>query len=173
MAGVAQSLSIRGSDFELDNARVVAALKALMALGADPEPILRNIATLGESSTRERFATETGPGGERWAPSLRARLTGGKTLTQDGHLGDSITSRASRTEAEWGTNVIYGGIHQFGGEIRARNARALRFRLASGEFAIARRVTLPARPFLGISDADEADILDLIQRRIEGAINAR
>ncbi len=74
--------------------------------------------------------------------------------------------------AEWGVNRIYAAIHQFGGTIRARNAGALRFRLANGGFATVKAVKMPARPFLGISPDDASDIVAVIERRLQGALNA-
>lgn len=159
-------------DYELQDERVRAAFGAFLRLSEDASPIMADIATIGESSTRERFDTEEAPSGSKWEKSLRARISGGKTLTAAGHLGDSVASRSERTSAEWGVNRIYAAIHQFGGVIKARAAKALRFRLASGEFVTTRQVRMPARPYLGISAGDEADILAAIERRIEGTLRA-
>lgn len=165
MAGV----SIR---LEIDDARIRSTLQRLIDTVADPSDAMRDIAMLGESSTRERFRTEIGPDGKRWKPSLRAQIKGGRTLTMDGHLGDSLSSRFGRDFAEWGVNRPYAAIHQFGGVIKPRQAKALRFRLANGGFVTTKSVTIPARPYLGISAADEADIVDILQRRIQGALDA-
>jgi phage virion morphogenesis protein len=143
--------------------------KALQQMGADPQPLLQDIAFLGENSTRERFRSQTGPDGQRWKPSLRAQLFGGKTLTKDGHLGDSITSTADRTSAAWGTNRIYAAIHQFGGEIKAKGAGGLRFKIGE-RWSNKRQVTIPARPFLGVSADDEQDILALVSDHISNLV---
>lgn len=160
-------------DYEIQDARVRAAFGAFVQIAGNPEPVMGDIAAIGEASTRERFATQTDPKGNKWKQSLRARLTGGKTLTLDGHLGDSVTSRHDSSSAEWGVNRIYGAIHQFGGVIRAKTAKGLRFRLANGDDVIVQKVTMPARPYLGISAGDEADILAAIEKRIGGALDAR
>lgn len=157
--------------YQIDDARLHAGLRSLIALGRNTGPVMADIAALGESSTRMRFRTETGPDGQKWKPSLRARITGGRTLTKDGHLSGSISGRHGRDFAEWGVNRIYAAIHQFGGEIHAKGG-ALRFHLANGGFASVKKVTIPARPFLGISDDDRDDILDVIQTRIQGAAHA-
>ncbi|WP_439861626.1 phage virion morphogenesis protein [Pseudomonas sp. MBLB4136] len=143
--------------------------KAMRQMGADPQPLLRDIAFLGESSTRERFRSQSGPDGQRWKPSLRAQLFGGKTLTQDGHLGDSITSTADRTTAAWGTNRIYAAIHQFGGEIKAKGTAGLRFKIGE-RWATKRQVSIPARPFLGVSADDAQDILDLVSDYVSNLV---
>lgn len=150
--------------------QVARLFKALRQMGANPQPLLRDIAFLGESSTRERFRSQTGPDGQRWKPSLRAQLTGGKTLTKDGHLGDSITSTADQHAAEWGTNRIYAAIHQFGSTIRAKGTGGLRFKIPGFGWVTKRQVTITARPFLGVSAEDQQDILDLASNHISNLI---
>ncbi len=154
---------------EFDDRLIVSRIRALIAFGKNPTPAMRDIASYGEASTRERFSTQIGPDGQRWKPSLRAQLRGGKTLTKDGHLGDSITHNFDSKSAEWGTNRIYARIHQFGGVIEPKAKPSLRFQLAGGAFVSTKKVTMPARPFVGINAADENEILNLLQARIEGA----
>ncbi len=155
-----------------DDARVRSALMGLISLGQNPAPVMRDLATYGEASTRERFHTQIGPDGQPWKKSLRAMLTGGKTLTESGHLGDSIASDAGRDWAAWGSNMIYARIQQLGGVIKPKVAGGkLRFRLAGGGFRTVSQVTLPARPYLGVNQDDEAEMLSLIHRRLRGAAN--
>jgi len=153
---------------KVDDADVRGALQRLIALGNNPTPALQDVAALGESSTRLRFRTQTGPDGQRWKPSLRAMLSGGRTLTKDGHLSGSISSSAGKDFAEWGVNRIYAAIHQFGGTIRAKGG-ALKFAIPGGGFAVVKAVKMPARPFLGVNDDDRSDILAIFERRIAGA----
>ena len=150
---------------QLDDGEVLGALRRLIALGRNASPLMRDIAALGEASTRQRFRTETGPDGQRWKPSLRAQMTGGRTLTQAGHLAGSLSARHGADYAEWGVNRIYAAIHQFGGTIRAKGG-ALKFRLPNGALVMVKAVKMPARPYLGASDTDRRDILDLIAARI-------
>jgi phage virion morphogenesis protein len=157
---------------QVDDRVLSTRLRELIALGTNMAPIMADIAALGENATRLRFRTETGPDGTRWKPSLRARITGGRTLTKDGHLADSISSGSSNTTAEWGVNRIYAAIHQFGGTIRPKKAKYLRFRLAGGGYASVKQVVMPPRPFLGVSDDDREDILDIIAARIQGDTHA-
>jgi len=142
----------------------------LVDLGEDTAPVMRDLAAYGEASTRERFETEIGPDGKPWKKSLRAMITGGKTLTKAGHLGNSIASDSGRDWAAWGSNMIYARIHQLGGEIKPKvPGGMLRFRLANGGFISVAKVTMPARPYLGVSEEDETEMIALIQRRISGA----
>lgn len=156
---------------EVTDASLLAALRRLAGAMADTAPIMADIAALGEESTRQRFRTQAGPDGKPWKPSLRAQITGRRTLTLTGRLAASLTGsqRSGRDWAEWGSNVEYAAIHQFGGVIRARNAKALRFALAGGGFATVQSVKIPARPFLGLSTDDVGDITRLIQDRLAAA----
>lgn len=155
---------------QFDDGQVRGALLRLIALGQNPQPALQDIAALGESSTRLRFRTQTGPDGQRWKPSLRVLMSGGRTLSKDGHLAGSLSSSATRTFAQWGVNRIYAAIHQFGGVIRAKDAKALKFFLPGGGFAVVKAVQMPARPYLGVNDDDSRDFLDALERRLDGAI---
>jgi len=151
-------------EVEFDDARLMSQLRRMMSAAAQPQTAMREIAALGESSTRLRFRTQAAPDGVAWKKS---RKKSGRTLTQAGHLSGSISSRATSSEAAWGVNRIYAAIHQFGGVIKPRAGKALRFRVAGG-FVTAKQVTIPARPFLGISKDDRADILHVLRRHYGG-----
>ncbi|WP_298173935.1 phage virion morphogenesis protein [Novosphingobium sp.] len=137
-------------------------LAGLVKAFGDLEPLMQGFGLYLESATIDRFENERGPDGQRWKPSLRARQQGGKTLTDRPQLRSSITSQAGPDSVEVGTNKIYGGIHQFGGTIRAKNAEYLTFRLPGGlGVRRVKSVTMPARPFLGLSSEDENELLAL------------
>lgn len=155
-------------EFSVEDAEILAALRRMIELGRNPLPAMRDIASLGERTTRARFRTESGPDGRRWEPSLRAKIVGGRTLTKDAHLGNSVSWNVGGDYAEWGVNRIYAAIHQFGGDIRAKGAGSLRFKLASGGFASVKKVRIPPRPFLGVSEGDAKDILEILQRKLIG-----
>lgn len=121
----------------------------------DRKSLLDAIGARGVSSTQQRFLDEKTPEGTPWLKSLRARLSGGKTLRDTARLFQSFTHQATASSVEWGTNVVYAGIHQFGGDIRAKNKPALAFRLADGSSVVTKKVTMPARPFLGVNAQDE------------------
>ena len=146
------------------------ALGRMAALGAAPRPLWKALATYGENSTRLRFRNQAGPSGQRWKPSARAQASGGKTLVQSSRLLRSITSRADNSGGEWGTNSKYAAIHQFGGVIRAKG-RALRFKIPGVGFVTTKKVTMPARPFVGVNEQDgqemlilAGEVLDQVQR---------
>jgi phage virion morphogenesis protein len=145
----------------------------LANLGADPAPILQKIADYGERSTRLRFRKEEAPDGSRWKESIRKRVLGGKTLTKSGLLGSSISSLVDGNQAMWGTNLEYAAIHQLGGVIEPKNKPALAFGMAGGGFAVVKKVTMPARPFLGINQRDANGMLKFLNKQLKEALGAR
>lgn len=165
MSGTSLNLTVKG-DLQL----LVKPLRRLQKAGGNPAPLLQRIAMVGESTTRARFADEEGPDGEKWVESLRKQLHGGKTLTKDGHLGDSITADSSATDARWGSNRIYAAIHQFGGVIKAKTSKGLAFTLANGDGVITQSVTMPARRFLGLNDDDKDDIIERAHNYVNTAL---
>lgn len=122
-----------------------------------------------ETSTRHRFELGEAPDGTAWKKSWRAKKEGGVTLTDSARLRDSITSVASGDELRVGTNVLYGAIHQFGGVIRPVSEKALRFHIGE-DLVIAQSVTMPARPFLGITRSDERAMLRIAEQALEEAV---
>lgn len=66
---------------------------------------------------------------------------------------DGCTHHPGAHDLAWGSNKIYAAVHRFGAVIRPKTAEAVRFRLASG-LVRARSVTIPARPYLGLSAED-------------------
>lgn len=68
------------------------------------------------------------------------------TLRKSIHA-EPFEKTAKRVSVLVGTDVEYARIHEFGGDIVPRNARALAFQIG-GEWIITQRVTMPARPYL-------------------------
>lgn len=141
----------------------IASLVGLARSISDPEgqhDMLDAIGMAMVTSTQHRFETGVGPDGKRWKESLRAELHGGQTLRDTDRLYQSFTHNVlGHDGVEWGTNVAYAGIHNFGGVIEAKDADALAFRLANGQFVLAQRVTIPARTFMGVDVDDREEIV--------------
>lgn len=130
-------------------------------------------ATLGQvtrGSTLERFKRGKDPEGKRWQTSIRAAVEGGKTLIKTAQLRNSIRTKSDVTGFALGTNVKYGATHQLGVNgrtIRARKAKALRFRV--GDQWVSKKavkINIPARPFLGLSDEDMQEIKATVEEFI-------
>lgn len=123
-------------------------------------------------STLERFRQGKGPDGRRWRASIRVVQGGGQTLVDTAQLRNSIHTRSDASGFAVGTNVKYAATHQFGEPgrtIRARRKKCLRFQVGGRWISKKKvRVTIPARPFLGLSEEDmqemRATVEDFIGR---------
>lgn len=146
-------------------------LQRLAHLGSlDIRGVLNSMAEGLRTSTVERFTDEKTPEGDSWRPSIRAREEGGKTLTKTAQLKNSIRSEVGEGGLAVGTNDIRAATHQFGDRrtIRARNKRYLTFKIGGQWRRVAAvNVNIPARPFLGISSADEQEIREILEEALE------
>jgi phage virion morphogenesis protein len=116
--------------------------------------VLDAMGALIESQTRRRLSEEkSAPDGPAWKPNAE----GTSILVRQGHLLASIHSRASGSEVRVGSGLVYSAIHQFGGTIEPKDADALHFEIG-GRHVAAKRVTIPARPYLGFSAENKAEI---------------
>ena len=109
-------------------------------------------------SVRERWDREESPDGAPWAPlaaATLARKKDARILIEGDVLRKSITVRLSALKTNpslrMGSNLVYARIHQLGG--KAGRGRS---------------VTIPARPYLGYSEADRQDIRRRIVKHILG-----
>jgi phage virion morphogenesis protein len=168
MAGASIKITVR-------DAPLIAAFKRVAAPDLR-RAILKNIGIALVKSTRRRFATETDPQGRPWArlnPEYAKGKRGSKILQEQGMRGGllgSITYEASETRVVVGTNKIYAAAQHFGATIFPRTADALVFRL-NGRLVRAQKVTIPARPYLGISESDRSTIAQVVEDHISGAWN--
>ena len=141
-----------------------AALGGLVAGFDNLEPLAERFGVYLESSTIERFDTETAPDGSAWEQSIRAKEEGGQTLTDSSQLRSSIHAEVSSSSVRWGSNKIYARMMNDGGTIRAKVGGKLKFQLPGGlGFRSVDQVTIPARPFLDINAEDEAELLTLTE----------
>ncbi|CAH0339576.1 phage virion morphogenesis protein [Rhizobium sp. CECT 9324] len=121
--------------------------------------LMTAIAALGDSQTRRRIEEEkTAPDGTAWQPNSK----GTSILMETGqHLLSSLAWTSSAEEAEWGATWEYAHVHQDGMVIVPKSAEALVFQIG-GQTIHAKKVTVPARPFVGISSDNEREIIDLV-----------
>lgn len=125
----------------------------------EPAELMTAVGAMGESQTRRRIESEkTSPEGEAWKPNWH----GGSILLQSGdHLLGSVANTASADQAEWGAGWEYAHVHQYGATIKAKDAPFLKFMLGES-FVKTKEVTIPARPFVGLSSDNAAEIVDLV-----------
>lgn len=164
-------------EVKIETGPAAEALERAAQVLSDDQPLLRAIGTGLVEVTRDRFASGTDPQGQPWAPlnPLYAATKRGPGILREsamrGGLMASVTFDTAPGQLRVGTNKIYAGVHQFGGTILPKAKRALAFRIG-GEFIVARSVTIPARPFLGIGPEDEDMILDVTEGVIERALDS-
>jgi phage gpG-like protein len=125
----------------------------------DAEPLVAEICRLGEEQTAERIRNGgPGPDGEAWPPNLE----GTQLLIRSGNLIGSIASNVSGTSGEWGAGAKpYAHVHQCGAVITPKDAERLSFMLR-GKRVFAKKVTIPARPFVGVSAEDAEEIKEIV-----------
>ncbi len=162
-----------------------ATIKRLQRAGADLEAVWRDVGEYLLISTRERFDREQAPDGTPWEPlaesTLRRkmlkgvgrgkgkkrkslttgrgntkagairRLASNQILVESSNLRDLMRYQAPRVGLRFGSDRVYAAIQQFGG-------------------ADVGRPDIPARPFLGLSAADRAEVLAILNQHLESAL---
>lgn len=166
----------------VDDREVLAALGRLVARSRDLRPAFADIGAALVLSTRRRFDATTGPDGVKWAansPVTLARFAAGpdgrRITNQDGRLRkaaalrlaykkplhghtlllrDRIAWRADSSGVTIGTNVVYAAAQQFGMKRGYAGSNRRGRPIPWGD--------IPARPFLGLSEADRREVLDIL-----------
>ena len=125
--------------------------------------LLDGLGALGVAQTQRRIQSEkTSPDGAAWPPNH----DGGSILFRTGsHLSDSIQHAAGASDVHWGSGWIGARVHQFGAVIRPVKGKVLAFMLG-GKKVFAKKVTIPARPWLGISPANARELLETAERYV-------
>lgn len=142
-----------GVSGDFDRLRDLHGRIAALSESAFRRKLLAGLAEEVEGLILEGFQREETPYGKRWPQSYRARVEGGRTLSDTARLRNSLSIRSTSSEVRVGTNVIYAPVHQYGATIRAKNAPYLRFRLAGarrgkGPWVRTKSVKIPQRQFM-------------------------
>ena len=131
-----------------------AVLAALARLAAGMDDMTAPMEQIGEElvrSTKQRFGEGIAPDGTPWArnsPVTLARKTDARPLFgPNGRLNQDIFHDAGPQQVEVGSNRVYAAMMQFGGT-------KANYPHLWGD--------IPARPFLGLSDEDESNILGIV-----------
>ncbi|WNJ89161.1 phage virion morphogenesis protein [Bosea sp. 685] len=161
----------------MDISEAQAGFARLGAVMADTRPVMRAIGTGLVTSTQDRFDAGHDPDGAAWKPLNPVYAAGkrGPGILRErgmrGGLQGSITYRAGSSEVQVGTNKIYGAIQHFGGTILPKGGGRLVFKMGN-RVVHARSVTLPPRPYLGISSSDQVMILDVVEGALARAVTS-
>jgi phage virion morphogenesis protein len=148
---------------------IVQALRQAQERLGDMTPVHEDIGEYLIESTKARFRAGIAPDGSTWAAKRpatieRYRRMGDGNLTKpllgpSRRLSNEIVKSASSTEVEVGSNLEYSGVMQGGA--------------SKGQFGTDRRGrpipwgNIPARVWLGLSDEDERNILDIVDEHLE------
>ncbi len=159
-----------GFSFEarIDDREIMQAMSSMENKARDMTPAMKAIGEYVIRRTQDHFSREEDPEGKPWKPlsaatfmslykgrkvtkkgitkKLTRHILAHKILTKSHQLRMSITYRADAESATIGTNKIYARIHQLGGK--------------SGR---GQKITIPARPYLGINDADRAEAIRIMK----------
>lgn len=122
-------------------------LTALRFSGAQKAKASRLIGAEMVYRTEERFTTQSAPDGSPWLPSLRAIEQSGETLRDTGRLLASLNWQAVPKGVEWGSNVVYAAMMNFGG-------KKSQYSNLWGD--------IEPRTFMGINDDDASEIKRII-----------
>lgn len=125
-------------------------LRALTAMGKDTTPVMRAMGTTFKSITEGAFNSV----GASYRPrAWAAKRDGTPSILQlSGLLAHSFHLVVTKDRATLSNPTKYAAVHQFGGVIKPKAAKALRFRLPDGTWRFAKQVTMPARPFYPVDN---------------------
>lgn len=149
---LAASHSAEGVNFTVSTTGTEAIARALVGLQLRAANLREPLAEIGAmllTSTQDRFEKEQGPDGSPWAPLVAP--VGRPILRDTVRLFQSLTYAVGRNQVEVGSNVVYARIHQLGGQTGRGHA-----------------AEIPARPYLGMSDDDEREALEIVNDYLKG-----
>jgi len=164
------SASIR---WVFDSAKWTAGVGEVRTRLSNLPPALRAIARAGVASTRRRFQTGSAPDGTPWK---KGRKKTGQTLIVSSLLLRSVSDRPPEANAvEWGSNRQYAGVHQFGFNgtvqvsaftrvVRKIFGRPTKAPVVQSVRAHARKMDVPARSYLGVSNEDGSTFANILLR---------
>lgn len=154
---------------KVDKGRVPTALAQVLDVLERPRPMLQAIGEYGIDSTMARFRTGKAPDGTRWAPKSKTTLArhprgGRKPLIGESRaLSSTIAYQVGARSVAWGSNQVYAAVQQFGAPAgslwRGKDKRGRSGKAPWGD--------IPARPYLGLSAADERAILEIVREHLE------
>lgn len=135
-------------EIKIDNKAVNERLLELAKRGENLRPLMKNIAGVFASSTEENFKEEGRP--EKWTDLAditkekrrKKNKWPGQILQVEGQLASSVNTQYDDESAVIGSNLPYAAIHQLGGQA-GKN----------------KKVEIPARPYLQLTDDDFDEIL--------------
>ncbi|MDX1464115.1 MAG: phage virion morphogenesis protein [Halomonas sp.] len=148
---------------DLEARTVLAAIGELIDRMEDPRPAFREIGEYLDLAHRDRWDAQRSPDGTPWAPlspvtRARKKKNADRVLVLEGYLRDTLRYQESATELLFGTDRVYGAVHQFGARQGAFGTTARGGPIPWGD--------IPARPWLGLASEDEQPVLEILERHV-------
>lgn len=157
--------------------------RAFLSLGEaldDLTPLMEEIGDYLVLSAEGNIINGTSPDGTPFAPrsetTVKAyeqadppKVPGGGPLWLTGTLKQSMAYELGRDYVDWGSNLIYAAVMQFGAKQGEFGARIGKREDGRDFFMTIPWGDIPARPFLGIGPDDETAIVEIIAGFLEEA----
>jgi phage virion morphogenesis protein len=163
-----------GLRITINAAELADTIEGMAAIMRRPQPVMEKVGEALTFSTLERQRAGRAPDGGAWPklnPSYAAAKSGTEMLRESGRLM-SLSRRVRGNTVVVGTNAPWANVHQRGATIRPKKGKRLAFSL--GRISVfARSVTIPARPFLGVSAEDRDEIRAILRDHIQRATGRR
>lgn len=158
-------------EFSLTGDPVLKTLWRMSGSLDDLSPLMDRIGSALVSGAQERIArTNVTPDGQSWPQSHRAQEEGGPTLLDTGALVTGINHWAAPDQVVVGTNTPYAAVMQFGAErgafgfLSGRTKPSEKRPRSQDYFTPLPWGDIPARPYIGISQEEEEEILGLTKQ---------
>lgn len=151
-------------------------LNRVLREAGDHSKLFHKIGSTLVSNTRARIDTGIGTNDKPWQKSWRAKIQGGTTLRDTSRLYKSITYQIldGGKRVVVGTNVEYAPYLHFGAIVKAKKGKFLKFKSPLGGLMFIKGVTIPPRPFLGMSIDDSQEVLfEIEEYLLELLMNAK
>ena len=131
-------------------------MQELASRGENLRPLMKNIAGIMATATEDNFKNEGRP--DKWVDlsettkNQRQKIGKypGQILQVSGQLASSVSTAYDDNSAVIGLNLAYAAIHQLGGQA-GKN----------------KKTTIPARPYLKLTDDNFEEIFDEINKFLE------
>lgn len=186
-------MSSRNFEIQVDDKEVLAALEQMQRRSMDLKPFMGAVGMIMIKAVHSNFEAEGRPKWKGWSPLTQEiyeetawekgmatrktpmagarqaqrsvnKLASAKILQNTGELKKSVVlGPVTANSVEVGSSLVYARIHQLGGEIHPVKAKALRIPVGSGHFIKLQKVTIPARPFLQLQEADGQTIMRIAE----------
>ena len=124
-----------------------------------PKPLFGILGEQLKKDHRQRFSDQQSPEGKKWQPlspsyAARKHKGRGQILVARGQLRNTLAYNYDETKVEFGSGLKYARIHQFGGK--------------AGR---GKKVNIPARPWLGLSEQNKNVLLEKARAHLQAQFN--